>query len=321
MEIVRLGRTEVNLPIISLGTWSHGGPNHAGGRSVGWTGWDRESQRRSLISAFEAGITHWDTADVYGNGTSEQLIGSVWSEVPRDKVFVATKVGWDPGPYGHFYHPDWVKHQLEASLSNLRVDSIDLYYLHHCNFPSGSIRDDAVGILRDARDAGQIRFIGLSDWKPALVTEHAPAVDPDVVQPYRNVVDDTWESSGLKAWCAKHDVGACFFSTIRHGLLLGKYDGPVAFEDGDFRSNDVWFQDNDRIQRLKGKAQALRERFVGHPEPVLGPLVTCLLDDAPTGTILLGQRNDIQVRSASAAGSRLSPADAAFVRELYADLR
>jgi aryl-alcohol dehydrogenase-like predicted oxidoreductase len=92
---IRLGRTGVAVPAISLGTWGHGGPNVTeSGVSVGWTGHDDGKAREALIAAYRAGITHWDTADAYGGGHAERLIGDVWNQVPREQIFLASKFGW-----------------------------------------------------------------------------------------------------------------------------------------------------------------------------------------------------------------------------------
>ena len=96
MRRLRFGRCEAEVSAVSLGTWAYGGANKVGQRSVGWSGHDDHAARAALRAAHAAGITHWDTADVYGNGRSEQLIGGIWGDVPRDEVFVASKVGWDP---------------------------------------------------------------------------------------------------------------------------------------------------------------------------------------------------------------------------------
>jgi len=321
MDAVRLGRTEVHVSRISLGTWSHGGPNAVGGRPVGWAGSDPDSDRASLIAAYRAGVTHWDTADVYGDGRSERLIGEVWDEVPRDRIFLATKVGWNPGPHEHFYHPAWMRSQLERSLSQLQVDHIDLHYLHHCQFGEHeSLFDDAMEMLHRARDEGKIRFIGLSDWDADKIMEYIDRADPDVVQPYRNVAADTWESSGLKAWVEAHDAGAAFFSPLRHGLLLGKYLEPPDFDAGDVRSSIPAFEDEALLDRLQSCVAALRERFRDHPQPVLWGLLGALFEDAPTACALVGQRNAEQSEAAALCSAPLSAKDAAWVRELYAEV-
>ena len=130
METVRFGRTGLEVSLISLGTWSHGGPNKAGERSVGWSGYDREQSKQGLLDAFDEGINHWDTADVYGGGRSEELIGEVLKQVDRSELVLASKVGWDPGPHDHFYHPEWMRSQLQGSLVRLGTDVLDLSLIH-----------------------------------------------------------------------------------------------------------------------------------------------------------------------------------------------
>ena len=128
MQTVRLGRTNVQVPAISLGTWGHGGPNVNNGVSVGWTGHDDSQAAQALVAAYRKGITHWDTADAYGNGHAEELIGEVFAsgEVPRSSIFLATKFGWVTRPGGAFYDPTFMRAQAERSLRLMRTDVIDL---------------------------------------------------------------------------------------------------------------------------------------------------------------------------------------------------
>jgi len=322
MRTIRLGRTGAEVPAVSLGTWAYGGENKAGERSIGWSGHDDEDARAAMRAAFEAGITHWDTADVYGDGRSEALIGGMWAEVPRDAIFLASKVGWDKGGHERWYHPAMMRAHLDASLRRLETEVIDLYYLHHSDFgPEDAWLDDAIEHLHRAREQGKIRFIGLSDWSSERIMRVIERVDPDVVQPYRNVAHDTYAASGLRAWVEDHDVGVAFFSPLRQGLLLGKYESPTTFPDGDVRNNDPLFRDAAGLARLRAAAAALRDRFADAPEPVLGALTAAILADAPTGCALLGQRSAAQVSSAAAAGALVLTADAAdWVKSLYQGL-
>ncbi|HVE73193.1 MAG TPA: aldo/keto reductase [Thermoanaerobaculia bacterium] len=310
MRTIRFGRTNVHVPAISLGTWGHGGPNENNGASVGWTGHDDTKAKEALVAAWRAGITHWDTADAYGNGHAEQLIGEVFDEVPRSEIFLATKFGWVKGPHAHFYDPRFMREQAERSLRLMRTDVIDLYYFHHCDF--GSRLDDALDVMHRLRDEGKVRFIGLSDWDASKIMQYVERVNPDVVQPYRNLVDDEYESSGLKAWVDAHDLGVAFFSPLKHGLLLGKYDQPATFGRGDFRSGIEDFGDPDAIARYKRAATEVSQRM-----PVLNAVTGALLTGNPTACVLLGQRNMRQVEAAAAAGEVLSAQDAAWVRGLY----
>lgn len=319
MQQIRLGRTGVDIPAIGVGTWSHGGANvDERDESVGWSGQDDEESRRALLTAYQHGLTHWDTADVYGDGTAEEVIGEVWDEVPRDEVFLASKVGWDPGNHTHYYHPAQVRRQFERSLRNLKTEVIDLYYLHHCDFgPEGEFLDDALDLLHTFRDEGKIRFIGLSDWKCEKIRRYADRVDPDVVQCYRNVVDDTYESSGLKDWVEKHDAGVAFFSPLKHALLLGMFEGPVTFGEGDHRSSLPEFRDYALLRRLRACRHEMSQRFAEKDEPVLHGLIGALLADSPSACALVGQRRPHHVDAAAKVGAPLDSESARWVRQLY----
>lgn len=320
MRTIRFGRTNVRVPAISLGTWGHGGPNVNQGANVGWTGHDDGLAKEALVAAYRAGITHWDTADAYGGGHAETLIGEVLGsgDVPRNEIFLATKFGWVTGETKHFYDPAFMREQAERSLRLMRTDVLDLYYFHHCDFgPNDEYFDGALEVMHRLRDEGKVRLIGLSDWDASKIMKFVERVDPDVVQPYRNVVDDEYESSGLKAWVDSHDLGVAFFSPLKHGLLLGKYDQPVEYGEGDFRSNVADFRDPSAIERYKTAAAEMRRRFAAHPEAVLAALTGALLAANPTACVLLGQRNPRQVAAAAAAGEALSVEEAEVVRWAY----
>ena len=317
METTRFGRTEQTVSRVALGTWAHGGPHQEGRMAIGWGGHDESAARDALLRAHARGITHWDTADGYGGGRSERLIGSLWSEVPREEIFLASKVGWVRGPYKHYYHPQQIRQQLEPSLDNLGTETIDLYYLHHCDFgPDDRHLDAALELFGRFRDEGKIRFIGLSDWSAAKILRLAPRVDPDIVQPYRNVVDDAYVSSGLADWVAEHDLGVAFFSPLKHGLLLGKYETPPAFEAGDMRSRIREFRDQEALDRLRNVRRQIEDRL-DHSEPILQAIVGALLADSPTASVLLGQRTPDQVEAAATLGRPLDPSVADWVRRLY----
>ncbi|MCH8011859.1 MAG: aldo/keto reductase [Candidatus Marinimicrobia bacterium] len=318
MDRITLGRTNIMVSAISLGTWSYGGPNVSGGQSVGWMGQEDRDSTEALIRAWKLGINHWDTADVYGSGKSEKIIGGIWDIVPRDEIFLATKVGWDKGTYEHFYHPDHMRHQLEQSLKNLKTETIDLYYLHHCLFgKKGEYFNEALEMMHRFKEEGKIRFIGISDWDMGKIMTYAALTNPDVIQAYRNVMDDDYESSGLKAWVDQKNTGVVFFSPIKHGLLTGKYTKPVQFPEGDFRKNIKDFGNKAIIEKMMENRILLEERFSHHSESILHGLVDSLLIDSQTGCVLLGQRNSAQVESAAKVGTPLSQEDADWVKALY----
>ncbi len=318
MNQERFGRTEAQVSTVAVGTWSYGGARSVAGHGVGWSGHEDSTALAALRAAYEGGINHWDTADAYGDGDSERLLGSLWKEIPRDDIFLATKVGWVPGKYRGYYRPEQIQRQFEASLRNLKTETIDLYYLHHCDFgPQNASLDDAIDLLRGFRDQGKIRFIGLSDWDSNKILRLAPKVDPDVVQPYRNLLDNSYVTSGLAAYVAEHDLGVAFFSPLKHGLLLGKYTQPQEFPQGDMRAGIDEFQDATRLAHYAHLAKEMVERFSDHPQPVLHAVVDSLLADSPTGSVLVGQRSKAQAEAACSLGDPLSIAEALAIARLY----
>ncbi|MCH7613444.1 MAG: aldo/keto reductase [Candidatus Marinimicrobia bacterium] len=321
MRKITLGRTCAEVSAISLGTWSFGGANTSGKQAVGWAGQSDNDSKAVLIKCWENGINHWDTADVYGNGRSEQVIGSMWETVPRSDIFLATKVGWDRGKYDYWYHPDHMRHNIERSLNLLQTDCVDLLYLHHCNFgKNGEYFDDAIEVIRRFQEEGKTRFIGLSDWDLFKILRFIERANPDVVQPYRNVWDDTYESSALKKYIEKNNLGVCFFSPLMHGFLTGKYSSPTTFEPGDFRENIDAFKDQAIIDKVKQNAVLLKERFAAHPNPVMYGVINTLISDSNNSCVLLGQRNVQQVSTAISLGDLLPKEDVDWVKQLYRGL-
>ena len=242
----------------------------------------------------------------------------MWDELPRDNIFIATKVGWDMGPHDYWYHPNQMRTNMKRSLKNLKTDCVDLMYLHHCNFgKEEQYFDDALDVIRRFQEEGKTRFIGLSDWFSDKIMKFIERVDPDVIQPYRNVMDDTYKVTGLKNHVEANNLGICFFSPIKHGLLTGKYTKPTSFEKDDFRSTVKDFANQKLIDKMKSNKTKLLERFSDHDQPVMHGLVDALLSDAPTGCVLLGQRNVSQVKVAATLGAELSKIDADWVYSLY----
>ena len=318
MREITLGRTNKKVSAISLGTWSFGGENMSGKIPVGWADQPENDSMVVLKKSWELGINHWDTADVYGNGRSESLIGKIWKKIPRKDIFLATKIGWDKGPYNNWYHPKHMKNNLERSLKNLQTDHVELIYLHHCNFgKNNEYFDDAMNTILKFKEQGKALFIGLSDWSSKKIMKFIKKCDPDVIQPYRNVMNDNYKSSGLKNYVDKFNIGVCFFSPIKHGLLTGKYNKPPKFKIGDHRKNIPDFQNQEVLNKMKFNKNLLEKHFSKNPNPVLHPLIGALFEDTPSGCVLLGQRNIKQVKIASKLGEKLSKKETQWVKSIY----
>jgi len=319
MNYTNLGKTGEKVSTISLGTWAFGGPGTIGKNiPVGWSNQKEDDSKKVLFSAADKGINHWDTADVYGDGKSELIIGTVWGEIKREDIFLATKVGWDMGGFDHYYHPILMKKNIERSLSNMKTDYIDLLYLHHCNFgKNGEYFSEAINIINTFKEQGKVRFLGISDWSCKKIMHFINRAAFDVVQPYRNVMDSSYSSTGLKDFILDNDLGVCFFSPIKHGLLTGKYLTPPIFEKGDHRANIKEFFDQNFLDKIIINKKKMEERFSYHSHPVMHGLIGALLSDSPTGCVLLGQRDLHQLDIALTLGEALSSEDANWVRNIY----
>ena len=112
-------------------------------------------------------------------------------------------------------------------------------------------------------------------------------------------------------------MGVAFFSPLKHGLLLGKYDQPVTFEKGDMRNGIPGFNNGEVLAQLRAVKDELYARFDSHPQPVLQAVTGALLTDSPSASVLVGQRSPAQVAAAATLGEPLSPEDAAWVSEIY----
>ena len=318
MRKITLGRTNESVSAISLGTWSFGGANKVGNIPVGWAGQSDKDSTAALLRAWESNINHWDTADVYGEGKSEKIIGKIWGQVPRDKIVLATKVGWDKGSYSNWYNPQQMKHNMDRSLINLKSDYVDIMYLHHCNFgKNNELFDDAFATIKQFQQEGKTRFVGLSDWSSERILKFIDKCDPDVVQTYRNIMDDKYTSSGLKKYIDQNNIGACFFSPIKHGLLTGKYNEPAFFGIGDHRSGIKQFADQSVILKLQKNKNILEKKYRQKDHPVMYRVVNALFNDCPTSCVVLGQRNPKQVEAASSLGDVLSKDESEWVKSLY----
>lgn len=319
MKKITLGRTNKDVSIISLGAWSHGKQNTSGGHNVGWSNQSDQDSINALKKSFSLGINHWDTADVYGEGHSEKIIGSMWKEISRKNIFLATKVGWDRGPHKQWYEPSYMKEKIEYSLNNLKTDCIDLLYLHHCNFgKNDETLNDALEIINKFKEQGQVRFIGLSDWSSLRIMKFVEVVNPDVVQTLYNVYDTEYETSGLKNYVKANNLGVCFFSPIKHGILTGKYNSIINFEKGDFRKTVKEFGDIKFIKKMQLNRKKIEEKFPRFGDnAVMHALLGSILFDNPTGCALLGQRNENQASTAGELCKKLSKDEASWILSLY----
>jgi aryl-alcohol dehydrogenase-like predicted oxidoreductase len=193
-----------------------------------------------LRQAVERGVTFFDTAEVYGPFTNEDLLGEALKPV-RDKVVIATKFGFDLSPGRDPRHapamnsrPEHIKQAVEGSLKRLKTDVIDLYYQHRVD-PDVAI-EDVAGAVKDLIAAGKVKYFGLSE-AGAKTIRRAHAVQP--VTALQSEYSLWWRRVEDEELPVLEELGIALvpFSPLGRGFLTGKIDSSTTFADGDFRNN------------------------------------------------------------------------------------
>lgn len=196
----------------------------------------------TIHHALDRGVTFLDTADMYGVGKNEELVGRAIRD-RRGEVFLATKFGNVRGPNGEFLgvrgDPDYVRSACEASLKRLGVEVIDLYYQHRVA-PKVPI-EDTVGAMVRLKEEGKVRFLGLSEAAPQTI-RRAQAVHPiTAVQTELSLWSRDAEADVIPT-CRELGIGYVAYSPLGRGFLTGQIKSPDDFPDGDFRKFHPRFQ-------------------------------------------------------------------------------
>ncbi|MFQ5918468.1 MAG: aldo/keto reductase [Thermoplasmata archaeon] len=225
-----LGRTDMRVPEVGFGAWAIGGDAY--GNSYGPT--DDAVSLQALKQALELGTGFVDTADVYGWGHSEELIGAVFKE-RREDVRIATKVG------GDFYHggvrmdfsPPYIEFALDQSLQRLNTNFVDLYQLH--NPPLALTGDPATYDVLDRLQAeNKVRHYGVSVHQPMEAIMAIQTGKPTVIQLPFSLFRQEWIDEVFPL-ATKYKVGVIAREPLGNGLLTGKYAEDATFPHGDFR--------------------------------------------------------------------------------------
>lgn len=203
---------------------------------------DTESVR-VIHRAIALGITFFDTADMYGCGHNEELLGRAVATC-RNNVFIATKFGnvraSDGGFLGVNGRPDYVRAACEASLRRLGMETIDLYYQHRVD--PGVPIEDTVGAMAELVSAGKVRYLGLSEAAPDTL-RRASRVHPIVaLQTEYSLWTRDVETDGVLAACRELGIGFVAYSPLGRGFLSGRFQSPDDLPEGDWRRNSPRFQ-------------------------------------------------------------------------------
>ncbi|MFN3788650.1 aldo/keto reductase [Massilia sp.] len=319
MQERKLGRTGASVSEIGFGAWAIGGA---------WGDVSMEDAKAALHAALDQGCNFIDTADVYGDGRSEQIIAEVLAERGGERPFVATKAGRRLAPHvAEGYTKANLNDFVERSLRNLRVDCLDLVQLH-CPPPAVYYRPEVFGAMDELVAEGKIRHYGVSVEK---VEEALKAIEyPNVatVQIIYNIFRQRPATLFFEQ-AKKRDIGVIVRVPLASGLLTGKMSADTPFAADDHRA----FNRN-------GEAFDKGETFAGVPYPLALEAVEHIRKLVPGGasmaqfalrwilmeegvsTVIPGARNATQARSntEAAALAPLAPEVMSELRALYREM-
>jgi myo-inositol catabolism protein IolS len=260
---------------MGLGCWPLGG-DQWGGRQ------DDGVSLATIAKAYEIGIRHFDTAQMYGKGHGEELIGKALNPV-RANVFIATKLLYLP--------KDKVEAAVAVSLKRLQTDWIDLLYIH---WPKKN--GDLAGMmeaLEKLREKRVIRQIGVSNFSVSLMQQVMQVGKIDAHQLCYNLLWRREERETIP-FCRKHDIPIVTYSSLAEGILTGKFKPKLDFVPGDHRKYTLLFEEKvwpkvfEAVEKLKGVAVE-----VGCPLSYCA--IRWLLSQQGVGTVLVGSRTPEQV--------------------------
>jgi methylglyoxal reductase len=329
----RLGSSGIEVYPLGVGCWAIGGKGMNLGLPMGWSTADDKAALQGLVRAFDLGATLFDTADVYGHGHSERLLGRFLREVPRDQVAITSKVGYFAGTALNAYQPLHMRHQLEQTLDNLGTEYVDVYFLHNFDFgPDDAYLPGAVEQMRVFRDEGLVRAIGmrgphrtaperLTVPKAGRSDKHArfrqvfELVQPDVLAVRYNPLTPEGRDD-IFAWARGHGVGVLINKPLAQGLLTGKYDPdrPPVFGPGDHRSRKRWFTPA-ALAVLRDGLKPLQQRFGSRPADLVRVVLRYCLQRATSAVVLVGFTTPAQVEmNFTCLDEPLTEEDLAFIR-------
>ncbi|NKY87544.1 aldo/keto reductase [Nocardia veterana] len=334
-----LGSSGIEVSAIGAGCWAIGGPDTNLGLPMGWGRVEESAAIAGLERAWELGVTLYDTADVYGHGRSERLLGRLVSQVPRDRIQLVSKVGYFAGTAAHGYDAGHMRRQLEQTLNNLDTTWLDVYFFHHSEFgPNDERLELAIEAMRGFQQEGLIRAIGMRGPhryaperlsvgpkadKEARFRELFDRIAPQVLAVRDNLLTPQDRSNSIFTFADSHGCGVLINKPLSQGLLTGTYDParPRVFGPQDHRSRKRWFSPA-ALAVISDGLDQVRTLVGPDNEDLIRIAVWSCLTRSENAAVLVGFSNPAQVATnISAVGARPDDVVITRVRAIMADVQ
>lgn len=322
MEYRKLGKSDLEVSVVTFGAWAAGGWM--------WGGTERKDSIQAIQKAYDLGVTSIDTAPIYGQGASEEIVGEAIKNISRDKVQILTKYGmrWNEAKgdfafkskdndgndidiYKYAAKNSIIK-ECEDSLKRLGTDYIDLYQVHwpDTTTPIAETMEAVATLIKQ----GKVRHAGVCNYNADQVREAQKYIDLVSNQvPYSMVKRDIEKQ--VVPYCIENDISILAYSPLERGLLTGKLKPGHHFAEGDHRAALYFFKD-ENIKRTNLFLDSMKA-MCREKNATLAQLVIRWTIEQPGITIaLVGARNAEQsVQNAKAVNIKLSREEIEFINE------
>jgi len=313
MEYRTLGNSDLKLSVVTFGAWAAGGWM--------WGGTEQNNSVEAIRAAYDLGVTSIDTAPIYGQGFSEQVVGEAIKDIPRDKLQILTKYGlrWDSTKGIFYFHSqdndgndidihkyagkESVIQECENSLQRLGTDYIDLYQIH---WPDSSTPvEETMEAVRQLKEQGKIREAAVCNFSAEQLKEadkYADIISDQV--PYSMLRRDIEED--VVPYCLETGKGILAYSPLQRGLLTGKMEAGQAFNEGDGRANSPYYSD-ENIKRTNAFLDNIRPIAENHNATLAQLTIQWTIQQPGITIALVGARNEEQsTQNAKAADIKLT---------------
>lgn len=276
LKSTNIGSVPKKSSVLGLGCWVFGGSD--------WGTQNENDSLDAIKAGYDKGITHFDTAQAYGKGHSEELLGRALKGV-REKVFIASKM--------MFTQREKVENSIASSLKRLKTDYIDLFYIH---WPRKNA--DLEGMMEElvrAREKGLIKGIGVSNFSIEQMERLLRVGHIDANQLCYNLLW-RWPEHNLIPFCMEKKISIVTYSSIAQGILTGKFGKEIEFAVGDHRKHTVLFEKEHWPLVYEG-VENLKNVTENSGRSLLELAIRWILSRQGISTVLVGARNGLQVQS------------------------
>jgi aryl-alcohol dehydrogenase-like predicted oxidoreductase len=322
MEYRQLGESGLSASAITFGAWAIGGWM--------WGGAERKDAVDAIRASYDHGVTSIDTAPIYGQGLSEEIVGEALTGIPRDKVQIMTKYGmrWDvkKGEFGFhsqdndgrplevykYAGKDSIVKECEDSLRRLRTDHIDLYQIH---WPDSTTPvEETMEAVAQLLKQGKIRAAGVSNYNVALMDQAEKTLSLASDQVPFSMVNRGIEQD-LVPWCIRHKKAILAYSPLQRGLLTGKIRPGHTFGEGDTRAGSKFYKP-ENVVRINAFLDQLRPMAEARSATLAQVVIRWTLERPGITIALVGARDAAQaVQNARAIDVKLSPEEILFINK------